>query len=70
MAFLTSIINIPRTLLRFMKESRDELKKASWPSREVTVRYTLIVVVASLALGALIGGFDYALQRALQLLII
>ncbi|MEK7556814.1 MAG: preprotein translocase subunit SecE, partial [Patescibacteria group bacterium] len=34
--------------LQYIKESRDELRKVTWPSRQTTVRYTLIVIGASL----------------------
>lgn len=69
MAKIASLTNLPATLLKFMRESRDELKKVSWPTREVAVRYTMIVVVASIAIGFIIGGIDYLLTLGIEALI-
>lgn len=57
-------------IVSFFKESRDELKKVAWPSRETTVRYTLIVIVASVAVGLVIGGLDLVFNKILQLFIL
>ncbi len=54
-----SIANAPNLLMSFLREARDELKKVSWPDRQTTIRYTVIVVVASLVVGFVIGGIDY-----------
>ena len=53
-------------LTTFLKEARVELKKVTWPTRRETIRYTLAVVLLSLAvavfLGALDVGFTYLLN--------
>ena len=69
MAKVASLTTLPTTVLKFMRESRDELKKVSWPTREVAVRFTLIVVVASVILGFVIGGIDYLLTLGIEALI-
>lgn len=66
---LTSLSRSPQSLLSFIKEARDELKKVSWPSRETTIRYTIVVIVSSLALGGVTGGIDYLLARLLNFII-
>lgn len=53
------IANAPYWLSSFLREARDELKKVSWPDRQTTIRYSIIVVVASLVVGFVIGGIDY-----------
>ncbi|MDP3997574.1 MAG: preprotein translocase subunit SecE [bacterium] len=67
---IASFIRLPQAVLRFIKESRDEIKKVSWPSRQTTVRYTIIVIGSSLALGAVTGGLDYVLTIVLERVII
>ena len=52
--------------VKFIQEAREELRKVTWPSRQTTIRYTLIVIVASLAVGAVIGGLDYAFTQTLE----
>ena len=63
---LGTILKLPHSLLTFIKESRDELGKVSWPSRAVTTRHTIIVIVSSIAVGGIIGGIDYALRLLLE----
>ena len=54
------------------KDTRSELKKISWPSREETVRLTLVVIALSifmaLFLGVVVDGlFGYLYQNLLEL---
>lgn len=63
------LLNLPGSIIRFFTQAREELKKVSWPTRETTIRYTLIVIGSSLILGLLIGGLDYLLTVGLELLI-
>lgn len=46
-------------IITFLKEARIELKKVSWPTRRETLRYTLAVVLMSLAVAAFLGGLDF-----------
>ena len=50
----------------FIRESRIELKKVVWPTREETIRHTLTVIIMSGALALFLGGADYALQFILR----
>jgi preprotein translocase subunit SecE len=43
---------------RFIDESWSELKKVTWPTREQTIRLTVLVFVVSAAVGAYIAVFD------------
>lgn len=56
-------------LLSYFKESKEELKKVTWPSKQDTMKYTLIVVVLSLLIAAFFGGFDWVLNLGLEKLI-
>lgn len=53
-------------IVEFIKESRVELKKVTWPSREETTRYTITVIVISAALALFLGGLDYIFQFILN----
>ena len=50
----------------FFKESRVELRKVRWPTREETVRYTIAVIIASATLAMYLGAIDYLLQFVLN----
>lgn len=63
MTFLDKIIN-------FLKNSRAELQKVTWPSRSLTFRFTTMVIVAILISMAIIAAFDYLLIKLVQLFVI
>jgi len=43
----------------FLEEVRLEMKKVNWPTRQQTIRYTLIVIGVSLAVAAFLGTLDF-----------
>ncbi len=45
-------------LIKFVKEARQEIKKVTWPTRKDTIRYSLMVAVASLIVAAYLGAVD------------
>jgi preprotein translocase subunit SecE len=45
--------------VEFVKEVRGELRKVAWPTRQETIRYTIIVLVTVVVLTALIAGLDW-----------
>jgi len=57
------------TPVKFLLETRDEVQKVVWPSRDQVVRLTLIVITISVAVGLYIGGLDYIFTQATTLLI-
>lgn len=56
--------------IQFLKETRAELKQVTWPSRSRAIVYAVVVIVFSLVVGYLLGGFDALLQAALKSIII
>lgn len=51
----------------FLKEVKEELGKVAWPSREQTIRYTVLVILVAVAVGLFLGGLDYILTWATAL---
>jgi preprotein translocase subunit SecE len=49
------------SLVRFLREVYDELRKVVWPTWGELYRYTLVVIVTVIVIGGFIGGVDYAL---------
>jgi preprotein translocase subunit SecE len=46
--------------IRYLREIVSELRKVTWPSRETAINLTVVVTVVSIAVGLILGGFDYA----------
>ncbi|MFH1188568.1 MAG: preprotein translocase subunit SecE [bacterium] len=43
----------------FLLESRRELKRVNWPTRDETIRMVIIVIAVSLIVAAVLGAFDF-----------
>jgi len=50
----------------FLKEVRLEMKKVNWPTREETIRYTLIVIGISVGVAIFLGGLDFIVTTLLK----
>jgi len=50
----------------FLKEVRLEMKKVNWPSRQETVRKTLVVIGISVAIAIFLGAIDFVLTTLLN----
>lgn len=48
-------------IITFLKEVKEELDKVAWPTREQTIRYTILVILVTVGVGAFLGGLDYLL---------
>ena len=46
-------------IVQFLKEVRVELAKVSWPTRNQTVLYTLVVIGISLFMAVFLGLLDF-----------
>ena len=57
-------------LIDYLKSSRAELLKVTWPSREQTVRYSILVIVVSLAMAGFFAALDFGLSRGVQTLLL
>ena len=53
----------------FLKEVKSELSKVNWPTRQETIKLTVIVIAISLAIGLYIGGIDFILTKLTDLLL-
>ncbi|HWY79904.1 MAG TPA: preprotein translocase subunit SecE [Candidatus Sulfotelmatobacter sp.] len=57
------------TPVTFVRQSYDELKQVVWPSRNEIFRLTGIVIILSVLMGLYIGGLDWILTQAIQLVL-
>ncbi|HEY0607374.1 MAG TPA: preprotein translocase subunit SecE [Herpetosiphonaceae bacterium] len=54
---------------RWFQETRGELRKVVWPTREEALRLTYVVIAISLAMGAVLGLLDFLLNSLYTFLI-
>lgn len=58
--------NIPSKIKSFLKEVYIELKKVNWLNRRELFKYTMIVILVSLAVSFFLGGLDYVFTTLIK----
>lgn len=53
----------------YIKATLSELKQVAWPTRDQTIRLTVLVIVLSLAVGAYVGSLDLGFYNLLKLVL-
>lgn len=61
--------NILAEGVKYLRESKEELQKVTWPSQKDTIRYTIIVIVISAACAVYFGGLDFILSKGIEALV-
>lgn len=56
----------PRIGGRFIQEVVAELRKVVWPTREEATRLTVMVLTVSIAVGVVLGVFDFGFSQAIR----
>ena len=52
--------------IQYVKDSKEELKKVSWPSKKDTIKGTWTVVIFTLIVAAFLGVLDYFFNMGLE----
>jgi len=59
-----------KKFFNYLKASKRELKKVSWPSRKETTKYTLVVIGISIGMAIFLGLADYLFSLILSKILI
>lgn len=54
----------------YIKETGEEMKHVSWPTRSQIIGYTIIVIILSAVTAAYLGAFDYLFQILIKSIIV
>ena len=54
---------------QYFKDVRAEMKHVSWPSRRLTIMYTLVVLAISIATAIYLGLLDYLFSAFIKTII-
>jgi preprotein translocase subunit SecE len=61
-------MNTPLTpLIEYFRSARAELEKVTWPTRQETLRYSLLVVGVSVAMAGFFAALDFGLNQGIDL---
>lgn len=53
-------------LTTYIKESIEEMKKVTWPTKKETYHYTLLIIGISLAMALFLGLLDYGFSEGIK----
>lgn len=53
---------------QFLSEVVAEMRKVAWPSRQEVVAYSIVVLISSVVIAAIVFGMDYVFARAVYAL--
>ena len=67
LVFLTSFKGVQTR--EFLAESRFELRKVVWPTRQEAGRATLMIIIAVIVISLILAGFDLVIQWGVQWLL-
>ena len=56
-------------VIKYLKETRAELKKVNWPSRQEATNLTLIVIAVTASMTILLGTLDFIFSWLFELII-
>ncbi len=56
-------------LVNYFKESKAELTKVTWPTKDQAIKSTILVIVISITTAIFLGGIDFGLSELLSLLL-
>ena len=65
--FMTSLKG--RQTREFLSESRFELRKVVWPTRQEAMRMTWVVMLVVVVMSLMLAGFDVVIQWLIRLLL-
>ncbi len=53
----------------YLKDTRGELRKTSWPTREQATNLTLIVLAVTIVMAAFLGALDFVFAQVVRLIV-
>lgn len=56
-------------LVNYLKNSKAELKKVTWPTKKQVINHTILVIGISLAVAFFLGALDYVFSLGLEFII-
>lgn len=56
-------------VVNYFRETRAELRKVSWPTRQQATNLTLIVLAVTVAMAIFLGAVDYLFAAIIRLIV-
>ncbi len=59
----------PNRIVMYARDTRAELRKVVWPTREEAINLTAVVLFVTLIMTAILGGMDFLFGQLLNFLL-
>lgn len=56
-------------IVEYFKDTRGELRKVTWPTREQATKLTLIVLAVTATMAVFLGALDYVFATLVRLIV-
>jgi preprotein translocase subunit SecE len=56
-------------LFEFVRESREELKKVTWPEKEEVSNFTIVVIVTLIIVSVFLAFVDFFLNQIIEMMV-
>lgn len=56
-------------LVKYLQDSKTEIKKISWPTKKSTTAYSIGVIIITLGTAVFLGGIDYLFAFLVSLVV-
>ena len=53
----------------YVRETKEEMKHVSWPTKNQIAAYTIVVIAISIAVALYLGAFDYLFRILMEQLV-
>ncbi len=63
---VTPLVSKIKWLFEFFKDSREELKKVTWPDRDEVTRFTVVVVITVIFISVFLWLIDSSLMALIK----
>lgn len=66
---ISTLLSRDNAIFRYLKETRAELFKVSWPTRREATNLTLIVMAVTVFMAIVLGIMDYAFSQLIAVIV-
>ena len=69
MAKVANLVSQDNAIVRYVRETRSELRKVIWPTREEATNLTIVVIAVTIGMAAVLGIIDFIYNRLFSLIL-
>ncbi len=53
-------------IINYLRDTKAELRHVTWPTKQETINYTIVVLLISIGTGVFLGILDFVFRAALN----